>query len=188
MSPSEKKPQRASKPGKPGKPGKPPKPNTAPKAPRPAEPPAGERPARKRRQAAPASSASGFSRKREDHQLEQAEDYVELIESLIVELGEARTVEMGRRLGVSHVAVTRTLARLRKAGLIDTEPYRAVFLTGEGRTLAAKARARHEIVFDFLVTAGVPAEIASQDAEGIEHHVSPETLEALRRLTEKLRR
>ena len=130
--------------------------------------------------------AAGFSRTRKDHALEQAEDYVELVAALIEEHGEARAVDMARRLGVTHVTVTRTLGRLKRLGLIKTEPYRAVFLTAEGRSLAEKSFARHRIVLDFLVASGVSPETAELDAEGIEHHVSPETLQILARLTGEL--
>lgn len=130
--------------------------------------------------------ANGFSRTRRDHQREQAEDYVELIAALIRERGEARAVDMARALGVSHVTVSRTLTRLQKAGWIRTEPYRAVFLTDAGEELAQKARSRHRVVIDFLIAAGVSPHTAELDAEGIEHHVSPETLEALQGLTKRI--
>jgi DtxR family manganese transport transcriptional regulator len=136
----------------------------------------------------PAERVNVYSRTRKDHQNERAEDYVELIEDLIEEKGEARAVDMARRLGVSHVTVTRTLARLQKGGWIRTEPYRAVFLTDSGRKLAADARRRHQVVLDFLIAAGVSRESATLDAEGIEHHVSPETLAAFETLTRRLRR
>ena len=80
-----------------------------------------------------------------------------------------------------------TLSRLQKAGWITSEPYRAVFLTPAGGKLAGASRARHKIVLDFLVAAGVPASIAHIDAEGIEHHVSPETLAVMENLAKRLR-
>lgn len=153
------------------------------KPPRPLTPPVKPRPARSR----PKPDDNGFSRTRRDHRRERAEDYVELIALLIRERGEARTVDMARRLGVSHVTVGRTLTRLAKEGLIRTEPYRAIHLTPAGGELAERARSRHQIVLDFLVAAGVPGPTAELDAEGIEHHVSPETIEALQRLTGALR-
>jgi len=131
--------------------------------------------------------AAGFSRTRKDHALEQAEDYVELVAALIEEHGEARAVDMALRLGVTHVTVTRTLGRLKRLGLIKTEPYRAVFLTTEGKALAEKSFARHRLVLDFLIAAGVSPETAEMDVEGIEHHVSPETLSVLERLTGELK-
>lgn len=135
----------------------------------------------------PGGQADSFQRTRRDHQHEQAEDYVELISGLIGERGEARAVDMARALGVSHVTVSRTLSRLQKAGWIRTEPYRAVFLTPAGEQLAAKARSRHRIVLDFLIAAGVSPDTALLDAEGIEHHVSPETLGALQNLIEAIK-
>ncbi|HTP24549.1 MAG TPA: iron dependent repressor, metal binding and dimerization domain protein, partial [Anaeromyxobacteraceae bacterium] len=60
-------------------------------------------------------------------------------------------------------------------------PYRSIFLTDMGRRLAEESRRRHQIVAAFLRTLGVPEEVAEIDAEGIEHHVSPQTLAALER-------
>ena len=121
-------------------------------------------------------------RTREEHSEETAEDYVELIAALIAETGEARAIDMARRLGVTHVTVGRTIQRLQRDGLVTTQPYRAIFLTDAGRTLAEKARRRHETVVDFLRSIGVPESVAQSDAEGIEHHVSVETLAAFRKL------
>ncbi len=113
--------------------------------------------------------------------METAEDYVEAISDLTAEHGEARAVDLARRLGVSHVTVIRTVARLRRDGYVSTRPYRSIFLTERGARLAEESRGRHEIVFAFLLALGVPERIAQTDAEGIEHHVSPETLAAFKR-------
>ena len=110
-----------------------------------------------------------------------------MIAALTQEKGEARAVDMAQRLGVSHVTVTRTLGRLQKAGWVRTEPYRAVFLTSQGERLANESRQPHNIVLDFLIKAGVSPDKANIDAEGIEHHVSPETLAILKRLTRDLK-
>lgn len=130
-------------------------------------------------------STNRFQRTRDDHSRERAEDYVELIDSLIREKGEARAVDMAERLGISHVSVSRTLQRLKREGFVTAEPYRSVFLTDAGRTLAQEARVRHALVRKFLVSIGVPEEIAEVDAEGIEHHVSAETLAAMRNALNK---
>jgi DtxR family manganese transport transcriptional regulator len=114
--------------------------------------------------------------------VETAEDYVELIAALIAETGEARAIDMARRLGVTHVTVGRTIQRLQRGGLVTTQPYRSIFLTDAGRTLAEKARRRHQTVVEFLRSIGVPASVAESDAEGIEHHVSEETVAAFRKL------
>ena len=106
------------------------------------------------------------------------EDYVELIADLLNSGGEARPTDVARRLGVSHATAIKTIARLKRDGLATGRPYRGVFLTAAGQTLAARVRARHRLVVDILLALGVPAEAAEADAEGIEHYVSEATLKA----------
>lgn len=120
----------------------------------------------------------GFRQVREAHRRELIDDYVELIADLIGEFGEARQVDMAARLGVSQPTVAKMLKRLSSVGLVDQVPYRGVFLTPEGEKLAAESRARHHIVENFLLALGISPEIARRDSEGIEHHVSDETLAA----------
>jgi len=135
----------------------------------------------KRAPAGSAGSAGAHRRTRDDHARELAEDYVELIDDLIRETGEARAVEVAARLGVTHVTVANTINRLKRAGLVTSEPYRSIFLTKEGKTLADAARDRHILVLDFLLALGVTPTEAAIDAEGIEHHLSPSTLQAMKR-------
>jgi DtxR family manganese transport transcriptional regulator len=118
------------------------------------------------------------ARRRNDHSQELAQDYVEMIAELIAKNGEARLVDLARALGVTHVTAGQTLRRLQKRALVTTQPYRSIFLTSAGRSLAKESRERHELVARFLTSLGVPAPVAESDAEGIEHHVSPETLAA----------
>jgi DtxR family manganese transport transcriptional regulator len=118
---------------------------------------------------------------RQEHATEIAEDYVEAIADLIATAGEARAMDLARRLGVSHVTVIRTVARLQRDGYVSTQPYRAIFLTALGARLAEVSRRRHETVLAFLSSLGVSDRTARNDAEGIEHHVSPETLAAFER-------
>ena len=125
------------------------------------------------------AQSEAFQRVRADHQSEIAEDYVELIAELIEERGEARGTDIAQRLGVSTATVVKTLKRLQDEKLVSQEPYRAVFLTDSGRKLADEGRKRHEIVEKFLLAIGVAPETARIDAEGIEHHVSAETLAAM---------
>lgn len=125
--------------------------------------------------------AASLRQTRREHASETAEDYVEAIADLAAVQGRARVVDLARRLGVTHVTVNRTLARLQREGFVKTEPYKAIELTDDGRRLADECRRRHEIVVSFLRALGVPARAAEIDAEGIEHHVSPETLAAFAR-------
>lgn len=125
------------------------------------------------------------ARRRQDHSQELAQDYVELIAELIEKTGEARLTDLARSLGVTHVTANQTLKRLQRKGLVTSQPYRSIFLTGEGRRLAKESRHRHEIVVRFLVAIGVPEDVAESDAEGIEHHVSDETLASFTRYLRK---
>ena len=126
-------------------------------------------------------STNRFERTRQDHRRERAEDYLEMIAALIEERGEARAVDLAERMGVTHVSVGKTVRRLQEGGFVTSLPYRSIFLTDVGRAIAEKAKARHLLVHDFLVSIGVPHEIAEVDAEGIEHHVSEATLDAMSR-------
>src|SRR2546430_2147626 len=125
-----------------------------------------------------ARQAANLSQTRREHATEIAEDYVEAIADLVLESGEARVVDLARRLGVTHVTVNRTIVRLQKAGFVTSQPYRSIFLTDRGQQLAAKCKGRHQTVVSFLLSLGIPERVAEMDAEGIEHHVSPETLAA----------
>lgn len=115
-------------------------------------------------------------RTRRDHASETAEDYVEAVAELIQGAGACRVTDLARRFGVSHVTVTRIIARLQSEGLVDTEPYQPIELTTKGKRLAEKCRARHDLVYQFLLALGIDERTAAIDAEGIEHHVSPVTL------------
>jgi DtxR family manganese transport transcriptional regulator len=126
--------------------------------------------------------AEGFGRTRSDHRNEIAEDYVELIADLIDATGEARAVDLAARLGVTNATVANAVAKLQRDRLVRSEPYRSIFLTQDGRDLAEHCRRRHRIVYGVLRELGVSEEVARVDAEGIEHHVSEETLAAFDRL------
>ncbi|MGZ4986723.1 MAG: manganese-binding transcriptional regulator MntR, partial [Limisphaerales bacterium] len=94
--------------------------------------------------------AEKFRRLRRDHSVEIAQDYVEAIADLVAETGEARVVDLSKRLGVTHVTVNRTVMRLQKAGFVKSQPYRAIFLTDKGKNLAEVCKVRHETVVAFL--------------------------------------
>ncbi len=129
----------------------------------------------------PDTQADHHRQVRAARQSEIMEDYVELIADLIDSTGEARSVEIAKRLGVTNPTVARMIGRLRDAGWIETEPYRAIFLTEDGRRIAEASRHRHQLVVEFLSAIGVSEEVARADAEGIEHHVSEQTLQAFER-------
>ena len=92
-------------------------------------------------------------------------------------MGKAPT-ESRKFIVALHVTANRALAPLQKAGFVTAQPYRAIFLTNKGRALAAMCKSRHKTVAAFLLSLGISEHVAEMDAEGIEHHVSPDTLAA----------
>ncbi len=118
-----------------------------------------------------------FKHIRTAHLSENTEDYVELIYELYQQKGVARSVDIAKYLGVSKPTVNKTLARLHKEGFVICQAYHPIALTDKGTELAKYCQARHKVVLDFLLAIGVPKNVAEIDAEGLEHHASPETLQ-----------
>lgn len=129
--------------------------------------------------------SQAFEQVREAHQTETAEDYVEMIADLIDEKGEARVVDLANAFGVTHATVNKIVGRLNKEGFVTNEKYRSLFLTPQGQKLAESCKSRHEIVVGFLKSVGVSARTAELDAEGVEHHISTETLKAMAAFVKK---
>jgi len=117
-----------------------------------------------------------FAQVRNARNTETAEDYTEMIADLIKENGEARAVDLAKHFGVTGPTVNSTIRRLVREELVESKPYRSIFLTEKGKLLADYCKKRHDIVFNFLIKIGVDIEVAKNDAEGLEHHVSKETL------------
>lgn len=132
-------------------------------------------------------ASNEFRRTRRDHANETAEDYVEAVAQIEAEAGECRGADLARLFAVSHVTVTKTIARLKEEGLVDTRPYGPITLTARGRRLARDSQRRHDLVVEFLKSIGVSDETARVDAEGIEHHVSKETLKCFKKIVDKER-
>ena len=117
-----------------------------------------------------------FEQVRNARNSETAEDYTEMIADLIRNAGEARAVDLAKHFGVTGPTVNSIIRRLVRDGLVVSKPYRSIFLTDKGQILADYCKKRHEIVYDFLIKIGVNSDTDKNDAEGIEHHVSAETL------------
>jgi DtxR family transcriptional regulator, manganese transport regulator len=125
--------------------------------------------------------SASFRKVRADHASETAQDYVEAVSDIVHRHGECRVKDLAAHMGVSHVTVTRVVARLQQEDLVDTEPYKPIRLTARGERLAAESRRRHEVVLAFLLALGVPESDARRDTEGIEHHVGQATLATMER-------
>ena len=133
-------------------------------------------------------TSAGFERTRHDHACETAEDYVETIDDMIAAHGECRVTQLADAFGVSHVTALKIVRRLERDGLATTESRKPIELTPRGRRLAKRCRERHDTVYRFLLAIGVSERTAAIDSEGIEHHVSPQTLKRMREITESSRR
>ena len=133
-----------------------------------------------------ARRAAAFQRMREAHRTEMAEDYVELISDLIRANGEARLADLAGHVGVTSATVAKVVQRLQRAGLVESRPYRSIFLTESGEAMAEMSRRRHQVVEAFLRALGIDDLTVEADAEGIEHHVSEPTLAAFARVTDML--
>ena len=116
------------------------------------------------------------------------EDYLERILELINTKGYARVVDIATSLGISQASVTNMVQRLDGEGLLKYEKYRGLVLTTAGETLARNIARRHQILTNFLKLLRVDDRVIEHDVEGMEHHISPQTLRAIKTLTARLRR
>ena len=112
------------------------------------------------------------------------EDYLERILELINSKGYARVIDIAAALKISQASVTNMVQRLDAEGLLKYEKYRGLILTDKGRDVARKIQNRHATLSRFFSLLGLPAEIQREDIEGIEHHLSPDTVAVLADLAE----
>ncbi len=127
------------------------------------------------------SSPDLFKTTQNRKNIELLEDYVEAINEILNSKGSVKNVDLCRYFGVSNATVSKNILRLIKARLVHSEKYKNIFLTVDGKKLAEKSNARHEILFNFLIKLGVPRKIAEIDSEGMEHHISKETLNIMKK-------
>lgn len=110
---------------------------------------------------------------------QSAEDYLERIHELIEEKGYARVVDIASSLNVRQASVTSMVQKLDEMGYLNYVKYRGLVLTDKGRDVATMIQQRHETLSRFFSLFGIDAETQRRDIEGIEHHLSPETVEVL---------
>ncbi len=110
---------------------------------------------------------------------QSAEDYLERIHELIERKGYARVVDIASSLKVRQASVTNMVKKLGEAGYLNYEKYRGLVLTESGRKVARKIQHRHMTLSRFFSLFGLDADTQRLDIEGIEHHLSPATLEML---------
>jgi Mn-dependent DtxR family transcriptional regulator len=124
-------------------------------------------------------SRQRHQRQRPPLQSDRMEDYLEVIYELIRLKGYATTTDTSNYLNVSLPSVTKMMQKLDEAGYLKYEKYRGIVLTKEGTDIAQNMRERHSLVVEFLEMLGIDDTTANIDAEGIEHHLHPETLRKL---------
>jgi Mn-dependent DtxR family transcriptional regulator len=115
----------------------------------------------------------------DDMPSQSAEDYLERIYELIEGKGYARVVDIASSLKVKQASVTSMVQKLGEAGYLKYEKYRGLIMTDKGREVAQKIRNRHETLSRFFSLFELDDETQRQDIEGIEHHLSPATVEIL---------
>lgn len=114
------------------------------------------------------------------------EDYLEQIHNLIEGKGYARVVDIAKNLGISQASVTNMIQRLDAEGFVVYERYRGVVMTDSGRKIGQEIARRHEVLTRLLASFGLDAKTVHEDVEGMEHHMSRQTLEVLTLLMEEL--
>lgn len=116
------------------------------------------------------------------------EDYLERIYKLIDEKGYARVSDIAEGLEVHPSSVTKMIQKLDKDEYLIYEKYRGLVLTPKGKKIGKRLMDRHELLEEFLTMIGVKNENIYTDVEGIEHHLSWDSITCIRTLVEYFRR
>lgn len=116
------------------------------------------------------------------------EDYLERIYKLIDEKGYARVSDIAEGLEVHPSSVTKMIQKLDKDEYLIYEKYRGLVLTNKGKKIGKRLVDRHELLEEFLGLIGVDQENIYKDVEGIEHHLSWDSITCIASLVEYLKR
>ncbi len=116
---------------------------------------------------------------------ESAEMYLETIYVLSIKTGTVRSIDVAEKMGYSKPSVSRAVGLLKKDGYLTMAADGVLSLTEKGINTAKGIFERHNVLTTFLTRLGVSDEIASQDACKIEHVISNETIEAIKKFTGK---
>jgi Mn-dependent DtxR family transcriptional regulator len=116
------------------------------------------------------------------------EDYLERIYKLIDEKGYARVSDIAEGLEVHPSSVTKMIQKLDKDNYLVYEKYRGLILTNKGKKMGKRLVDRHQLLEQFLAMIGVSEENIYKDVEGIEHHLSKDSITCIESLVEYFRR
>lgn len=114
------------------------------------------------------------------------EDHIEIIYSLIEQKGYARVSDIAEALSVLPSSVTKMVQKLDKDGYLIYERYRGLVLTPKGQKLGKRLLERHGLLEQFLQLIGVDEERIYGDVEGIEHHLSWNSIDRIADLVQLL--
>ena len=112
---------------------------------------------------------------------ESAEDYLERILILQEEKGEVRSIDIAHDMGYSKPSISIAMKKLKEAGLIDIDEHGFITLTKEGHVIADRVYERHKVLKKILMSIGVDPKQAEKDACKVEHVISEETFEAIKK-------
>lgn len=119
------------------------------------------------------------------HLQESGEMYLETLLILSKSSSTVRAVDIGEYMGFSKPSVSRALGLLKQGGYVQFDSDGFLFLTEEGQKVAEKTYERHQMLTAFFVRLGVSEKVAAEDACKIEHDISDETFEAVKRHAQK---
>ena len=117
--------------------------------------------------------------------LKSSEDYLEAMLMMREQHGYIRSVDIANELNVTKPSVSYATKRLRESGYITMDKDGLISLTPEGMAIAARIYERHRTLTAFFMYLGVSEEVAREDACKVEHDLSEETYEAMKRHAEK---
>jgi len=112
---------------------------------------------------------------------ESGEMYLETIYVLSQTKSYVRSIDVGEYLGYSKPSVSRAMRILKQGGYVESDENGFLVLTQSGKEIAEKTYERHNVLTEFFVSIGVDAETAAEDACKIEHDISDETFNAIKK-------
>jgi len=119
---------------------------------------------------------------------ESGEMYLETILVLSQKDFPIRAIDIGTEMGFSKPSVSRAMGILKKDGYINVDNNGHITLTDSGKAIAEKIYSRHNLFAEYLIRLGVSKETAIEDACKVEHDISDETFEAIKRHIESLKK
>ncbi len=119
------------------------------------------------------------------HLQESGEMYLETIYVLSKKSNTVRSIDVGEYMGYSKPSVSRAIGLLKSGGFVEADKNGYLTLTDEGARVAMKIYDRHSVLTKMLVMLGVDEQTAAEDACRIEHHISDQSFNAIKKHFEK---